>query len=134
MNNENSNADPDVVYFGRLFAMYEAARTGKLETTIELGELLARSVSVSPFVQSSGYLTMARAYSLCFGQLSKSSSSNATDVDTKKAMVLDKAIISIKSFFAGQEFGSNPSARSFVMKDLDFGSIQFESSFQSLAQ
>ena len=134
MNNENSNADPDVVYFGRLFAMYEAARTGKLETTIELGQLLARSVSVSPFVQSAGYMTMARAYSLCFGQLSKSSSSNATDVDDKKAMVLEKAIICMTSCFAGQDMGSNPSARSFVLKDPDFGSIQSESSFQSLAQ
>jgi hypothetical protein len=79
-------------------------------------------------------MTMARAYSLCFGQLSKSSSSNATDVDDKKAMVLEKAIICMTSFFAGQDIGSNPSARSFVLKDPDFGSIQSESSFQSLAQ
>ena len=132
LRHDSVSNDAIALYFGRLFAMYDAARTGKTETAIELGQILSGAAILHPIVQTSGKMIIARAYSRCFEVLSKDTTSVSTELETKKAMVLGKAIDQMKSLFDSQELRSNPSAISFFMKDLDFQAIQSQPSFEAL--
>ncbi len=129
---DSSASDAQVLYIGRGVAMYEAARIGETEKSIELGRKLTIVPSTDPTVRQAMDLVVARAFALCYRNLAKKTDIDSVSNAELKEMVLMDAINRLKEVVSVPAIKSNPSAKRALLEDLDFRSIRGEKSFVDL--
>ena len=125
---QQTEAPQDLVYFAKVMVMCQLARSGQLDQTLELGELINSIEAVDPYIATSGSLAVARAYALCFEQLHAQQSQDSA---AQQVLGLDRSLQGCLTI-VGRLLKQNPGMRSFVWNDLDFRAIRQSSEFKAL--